>query len=111
MRKIKQEDVTQSVADSLQYISYFHPTDFLQALHKAYLREESSAARDAIAQILVNSRMCAMSQRLICQETGIVSVFDKVGMGVSWDNCTKTSDDIINEAFTVLSRSVGGGVH
>src|SRR5690554_7329644 len=75
MAVIKQDDVIQSVADALQYISYYHPVDFIQAVHQAYLREESPAARDAMAQILINSRMCATGHRPICQDTGIVTVF------------------------------------
>lgn len=97
MRSIKQEDVIKSVADSLQYISYYHPTDFIQSLHAAYLREESPSARDAIAQILINSRMCALGHRPICQDTGIVTVFVRVGMGIRWGYCTMSLDDMINE--------------
>ena len=84
MTVIQQDDVIQSVADALQYISYYHPADFIEALHEAWQREESPAARDAMAQILVNSRMSAMGQRPICQDTGIVTVFCKVGMQVSF---------------------------
>jgi fumarate hydratase class I len=82
---IKQDDVIASVADALQFISYYHPVDFIKAVHEAYLREESPAARDAMAQILVNSRMCAEGHRPICQDTGIVTVFVKIGMNVRWD--------------------------
>src|SRR6478735_277210 len=85
MTVIRQEDLIASVADALQYISYYHPVDFIQAMHKAYEREQSQAAKDAIAQILINSRMCAMGHRPICQDTGIVTVFVKVGMDVRWD--------------------------
>jgi fumarate hydratase class I len=73
------------VADALQYISYYHPVDYIQAWPSAYEREESPAAKDAIAQILINSRMCAEGHRPICQDTGIVTVFVKVGMDVRWD--------------------------
>jgi fumarate hydratase class I len=97
MRSIKQEDVIQSVADSLQYISYYHPTDFIKALHSAYQREESPAARDAMAQILTNSRMCALGHRPICQDTGIVTVFVRAGMDIRWGGCTMSLDDMINE--------------
>lgn len=97
MAVIKQDDVIQSVADALQYISYYHPVDFIQAVHQAYLREESPAARDAMAQILINSRMCATGHRPICQDTGIVTVFVKVGMDVRWDGATMGLDDMINE--------------
>jgi len=69
MTVIKQDDLIQSVADALQFISYYHPVDFIQAMHEAYLREESPAARDSIAQILINSRMCATGHRPICPGT------------------------------------------
>ena len=96
MTVIRQEDLIQSVADALQYISYYHPLDFIQALHRAYLQEESEAARDAMAQILVNSRMCAMGHRPICQDTGIVTVLVKVGMEVRWQGNMSVAD-MINE--------------
>src|SRR5205809_170384 len=86
MAVIKQEDLVQSIADALQYISYYHPKDYIQALGRAYDREQSHAAKDAIAQILTNSRMCAEGHRPICQDTGIVNVFLKVGMDVRWDS-------------------------
>ena len=85
MTIIKQDDLIQSVADALQFISYYHPVDFIQALTRAYEKEQSPAARDAIAQLLINSRMCAEGHRPICQDTGIVTVFLKVGMNVQWD--------------------------
>ncbi len=97
MAVIKQDDLIQSVADALQYISYYHPVDFIQAVHEAYQREESPAARDAMAQILINSRMCATGHRPICQDTGIVTVFAKIGMDVRWDGATMSLDDMINE--------------
>ena len=97
MTVIKQDDLIQSVADALQFISYYHPVDFIQAMHQAYLREESPAARDSIAQILINSRMCATGHRPICQDTGIVTVFVRVGMDVRWDGATMGLDDMINE--------------
>src|ERR1700738_2739678 len=84
MTVIKQEDLIQSIADSLQYISYYHPLDYIQALGRAYELEQSPAAKDAIAQILTNSRMCAEGHRPICQDTGIVTIFLKVGMDVRW---------------------------
>jgi fumarate hydratase class I len=93
---IKQDDVIESVADALQYISYYHSPDFIQAMAAAYEREESPAAKDAIKQILVNSRMCAEGHRPICQDTGIVTVFVKVGMQVQWD-ATMSLSDMINE--------------
>ncbi len=96
MTVIKQEDLIQSIADSLQYISYYHPLDYIQALGRAYEREENPAAKDAIAQILTNSRMCAEGRRPICQDTGIVTVFVKVGMGVRWDGATMSVTEMIN---------------
>ncbi|HYL88331.1 MAG TPA: fumarate hydratase [Burkholderiales bacterium] len=85
MTLIKREDLVQSIADALQFISYYHPADYLRALGRAYEREQSPAAKDAIAQILTNSRMCAEGHRPICQDTGIVNVFLKVGMNVRFD--------------------------
>src|SRR5574343_64535 len=85
MTIIKQEDLIESVAAALQYISYYHPADYIEHLARAYEREESRAAKDAIAQILTNSRMCAEGHRPICQDTGIVNVFLKIGMGVKWE--------------------------
>ena len=92
MTIIKQNDLIESIADALQYISYFHPLDFIRAMDEAYRREENPAARDAIAQILINSRMCAMGHRPICQDTGIVTVFLRVGMQVQWDADMSVSD-------------------
>ena len=85
MTTIKQEDFIQSIADALQYISYYHPVDYIQALGRAYEAEQSPAAKDAIAQILTNSRMCAEGKRPICQDTGIVVAFVKIGMKVRWE--------------------------
>ncbi|MGC3872350.1 fumarate hydratase [Halomonas sp. GXIMD04776] len=96
MTVIRQDDVIQSVADALQYISYYHPKDFIDAMHQAYQREENPAARDAIAQILINSRMCATGHRPICQDTGIVTVFVHIGMNVRWEG-DMSLDDMINE--------------
>jgi len=96
MTIIKQNDLIQSVADALQFISYYHPVDFIQSMTRAYEKEQSPAARDAIAQILINSRMCAEGHRPICQDTGIVTVFLKVGMNVQWD-ATMSLEDMINE--------------
>ncbi|MCK9238006.1 MAG: fumarate hydratase [Thiopseudomonas sp.] len=97
MAAIKQDDLIQSVADALQYISYYHPLDFIQAMHQAYEREESPAAKDSMAQILINSRMSATGHRPLCQDTGIVTVFARVGMDVKWDGATMGLDDMINE--------------
>ena len=85
MTLIRNEDFIQSVADALQYISYYHPLDFVKAVNAAYEREQSPAAKDAMAQILINSRLCAEGKRPICQDTGIVTVFLKVGMQVQWE--------------------------
>ena len=85
MTAIRQEDFIQSIADAFQYISYYHPADYIRALTAAHEREQSPAARDAIAQILINSRMCAEGHRPICQDTGIAVVFLKVGMNARWD--------------------------
>ncbi|HLU91612.1 MAG TPA: fumarate hydratase, partial [Pedomonas sp.] len=96
MTIIRQDDVIESVADALQYISYFHPMDYIRALGRAYELEQSPAAKDAIAQILTNSRMCAEGLRPICQDTGLVVVFAKVGMNVRWD-ATMSLEEMINE--------------
>ncbi len=82
---ISAEDFSASVADALQFMSYYHPPDFLRAIHEAYEREESAAARDALAQILSNSRLCAEGHRPVCQDTGIVVAFVEVGMDAHWD--------------------------
>jgi len=85
MAKIKQDDFVQSVADALQYISFYHPVDYITNLARAYEMEQSPAAKDAMAQILINSRMCFEGHRPICQDTGIVTAFVKVGMEVQWE--------------------------
>src|ERR1700722_9186477 len=84
MATINQDDFIRSVADALQYISFYHPVDYITNLARAYELEQSHAAKDAIAQILINSRMCAEGHRPICQDTGIVTAFVKVGMEVQW---------------------------
>ena len=96
MTLIRNKDFIHSVSDALQYISYYHPIDFVQAVHQAYENEESSAAKDAMAQILINSRMCAEGRRPICQDTGIVTVFLKVGMDIQWEGGFSVSD-MVNE--------------
>lgn len=96
MTVIREDDVIASVADALQYISYYHTPDFIQAMGRAYELEKSPAARDAIAQILTNSRLCAEGHRPICQDTGIVVVFVKVGMQVAWQ-ATRDLEAMINE--------------
>ncbi|HGO5291959.1 fumarate hydratase [Photobacterium damselae] len=103
MTVIRKEDVISSVADALQYISYYHPLDFVQALEKAYHREQSQAAKDAIAQILINSRMSAEGHRPICQDTGIVTCFVKIGMNVQWDSdltVQEMIDEGVRQAYT-----------
>lgn len=101
MTIIQQTDFIKSIADALQYISYYHPKDYLQALGRAYQAEASPAAKDAIAQILTNSRLCAEGKRPLCQDTGIVVAFVKVGMQVQWaqDNAFSTMDieALVNE--------------
>ncbi len=97
MTTIRQNDLIQSVADALQFISYYHPLDYIEALGAAYRAEQSPAAKDAIAQILTNSRMCAEGHRPICQDTGIVVAFVKVGMDVKWEGVTMGLSDMVNE--------------
>ena len=97
MTIIKQADLIESIAAALQYISYYHPADYIAHLARAYEAEQSPAAKDAIAQILTNSRMSATGQRPICQDTGIVNVFLKIGMDVRWEGFTGSVDDAVNE--------------
>ena len=97
MTTIRQADLVESVAAALQYISYYHPADYIAHLARAYEREESPAAKDAIAQILTNSRMCAEGRRPICQDTGIVNVFLKIGMDVKWEGFTGSIADAVNQ--------------
>jgi fumarate hydratase, class I len=94
---IKQNDLIESVAAALQYISYYHPADYIQHLARAYEREQSPAAKDAIAQILTNSKMSATGHRPICQDTGIVNVFLEIGMDVKLDGFTGSLEDAVNE--------------
>lgn len=96
MTVITRDDLIQSIQDSLQYISYYHPPDFIRGVAQAYEKEESTAAKDAMAQILINSRMCAEGHRPICQDTGIVNVFLSVGMGVRFES-DQSLDDMVNE--------------
>jgi len=97
MTAIAQEDFIESIADALQYISYYHPVDYIEALGEAYRIEKSEAARDAIAQILTNSRMCAEGKRPVCQDTGIVVAFLRIGMDVHWTGATMGVADMVNE--------------
>lgn len=92
MTVIRQDDLIDSVTDALQFMSYYHPLDFVQAINQAYEMEQNPAAKDAMAQILINSRMCAQGHRPICQDTGIVTVFLKIGMNVQWDASMSVSD-------------------
>ena len=96
MTTIKQADLIDSISDALQFISYFHPADYIRALGRAHEREQSPAAKDAIAQILTNSRMCAEGHRPICQDTGIVNVFLRIGMNVHWDSSVGL-EEMVNE--------------
>jgi fumarate hydratase class I len=97
MTIIKQDDLIESVAAALQYISYYHPVDYIQHLARAYELEQSPAAKDSIAQILTNSRMCAEGKRPICQDTGIVNVFLKIGMGVRFEGFSGSIADAVNQ--------------
>src|SRR5271156_5238589 len=106
MATIKQDDFIRSVADALQYISFYHPVDYITNLARAYEMEQSHAAKDAMAQILINSRMCAEGHRPICQDTGIVTAFVKVGMEVRWKagiggmmNLQEMVDEGVREAW------------
>ncbi len=96
MTTIRQQDFIDSIADALQFISYYHPQDYVQALAEAYRREESPAAKDAMAQILTNSRMCAVGKRPVCQDTGIVVAFVRVGMDVRWADATMSVTAMVN---------------
>jgi len=96
MPTLRQEDFIQSIADALQHISCFHPPDYIHALKAAWENEASPAAKDAMAQILVNSRMCALDRRPLCQDTGLVTVFLNVGMGLRWEG-NMSVEDMVNE--------------
>ena len=97
MTVIHQNDLIESIAAALQYISYYHPSDYIAHLARAYQKEKSPAAKDAIAQILTNSKMSATGKRPICQDTGIVNVFLKVGMNVRWEGFSAGLEDAVNE--------------
>ena len=113
MTVIRQQDLISSIADAFQYISYYHSPDFIRALHSAYEHEKSPAARDAMAQILVNSRMCAEGHRPICQDTGIAVVFLKIGMNIQWQ-AELSLEDMINEgvrqAYTNIDNPLRASV-
>ncbi len=113
MTVINKEDLISSVADALQYISYYHPLDFVQALEKAYDKEQSQAAKDAIAQILINSRMSAEGRRPICQDTGIVTCFVNIGMNVQWESdltVQQMVDEGVSRAYTDPSNPLRASV-
>lgn len=113
MALIRQQDFIDSVFDALQFISYYHPVDFIQALYRAYEREESAAAKDAMAQILINSRMCAEGHRPICQDTGIVTLFIRVGMQVQWDaeiGVTEMVNEGVRRAYTHPDNLLRGSI-
>jgi fumarate hydratase class I len=97
MTVIRQQDFIESIADALQYISYYHPLDYVKAVEEAYNKEENPAAKDAMAQILINSRMAAEGRRPICQDTGIVTCFVKIGMDVKWDKTDLTVQQMVDE--------------
>ncbi len=101
MSTVSQQDFITSIADALQFISYYHPEDYVKSLAEAYQREQSPAAKDAMAQILTNSRMCALGKRPICQDTGIVVAFVKVGMDVRWEGATMGVSDMVNEGVRI----------
>lgn len=96
MGKITESDIRESIADALQYISYYHPKDFVEGMVKAYEVETSDSAKNAIGQILINSKMCAIGHRPLCQDTGSVNVFIKVGMRADLE-ISKELEEIINE--------------
>ena len=97
MAVIRQQDFIDSIEESLQFISYYHPLDYIKAVEKAYNKEKSQAAKDAMAQILINSRMSAEGKRPLCQDTGIVTCFVKIGMGVQWDKTDLTVQQMVDE--------------
>jgi len=103
MTLIRDDDLISSIKDGLQYISYYHPPDYIRALSAAYEAEASPAAKDAMAQILINSRLCALGHRPICQDTGIVIAQLKVGMGLRWEGCRSLQalvDEGVRQAYT-----------
>src|SRR5438309_2504538 len=97
MSQVRHADFVDSIAAALQYISFYHPADYIAHLARAYELEQAPAAKDAIAQILTNSRLCAEGRRPICQDTGIVVAFVKVGMNVKWDGATMGVADMVDE--------------
>ncbi|MDR0933823.1 MAG: fumarate hydratase [Burkholderiaceae bacterium] len=114
MTIIRQDDLIESIAAALQYISYYHPLDYIRQLARAWEMEESPAAKDAIEQILMNSKMCAEGKRPLCQDTGIVNVFLRIGMDVQWEGFTGSIADAINEgvrrAYTLPDNKLRASV-
>ena len=113
MTQISRSDLTQSIAEALQYISYYHPPDFISAMRSAWEQEESPAAKDALRQVLVNSRLCAIGKRPICQDTGIVNVFLEIGMSVSWDaefDIEDAVNDGVRKAYLDAENPLRGSV-
>jgi len=113
MTTIKQEDFIQSIADAYQFISYYHPVDFIKAMAEAYEHEESPAAKNAIAQILINARMAAEGHRPICQDTGIAVVYLKVGMNVRWEATLSVTDMVsegVRRAYTNKENPLRGSI-
>ncbi|MGH7076909.1 MAG: fumarate hydratase, partial [Acetobacteraceae bacterium] len=97
MAAIRQEDLIAGVAEALQYISYFHPPDFIRAMARAWQREQAPAAKDAIGQILRNARLAAIGRRPMCQDTGMVTVFLEIGMDLHWEGATMGPEEMVNE--------------
>ena len=97
MTVIRQQDFIDSIADALQFMSYYHPLDYVKAVEAAYNKEQSQAAKDAMAQILINSRMSAEGKRPLCQDTGIVTCFVKLGMQVQFDKTDMTVQEMVDE--------------
>jgi len=113
MTTIRQEDLIQSIADAFQFISYYHPVDFIEAMGEAYAREQSPAAKNAIAQILINARMSAEGHRPVCQDTGIAVVYLKIGMEVRWDATMSVTDMVsegVRRAYTDRNNPLRGSV-
>jgi fumarate hydratase class I len=110
---IREADFVQSVADALQFISYYHPADYIEHLGRAYAREQSPAARDAIAQILTNSRMCAEGHRPLCQDTGIVNVFVKAGINARWDtkrSLQELADEGVRRGYGLVENKLRASI-
>ncbi len=98
---IKAQDIVESISDAFQFISYYHPKDFIDAVFTAYKKEQSPPAKDALAQILTNSKLCAMGKRPICQDTGIATIFVKIGHECKFDFNNNSMTDLLNEGVQV----------